>query len=222
MVVGVVPAAGTAARLQPLDRSKEMLEVRGRPVLEFLVERMRAAAADEIRVVTRPEKMDVAEHADRLEAMVVLARPQHVSASLVAGLAGLDGEDIVVFGFPDTVWEPVDGFVPIRELVEAGEDLALGLFEGADLERSDVVVFDEEGRVAAVDVKPVEPRSGWIWGCGAARASVLSGTRRDAEPGVYFDRLARQRTIAAVKLSDMFIDIGTPESLAALRAGESA
>jgi NDP-sugar pyrophosphorylase family protein len=222
VVVGVVPAAGSAARLQPLDRSKEMLEVRDRPVLEYLVERMRAAAADEIRVVTRPEKKDVAEHAERLGATVVLGRPEHVSASLVAGLVGLDGDDVVLFGFPDTVWEPVDGFAPLRALVEAGEDLALGLFEGADLERSDVVVLDEGGRVSAIDVKPVRPRSSWIWGCGTARASLLSGTARDAEPGVYFDRLARQRTIAAIKLSNMFIDIGTPESLAALRAGESA
>jgi dTDP-glucose pyrophosphorylase len=222
VVVGVVPAAGHAARLQPLDRSKEVLEVGGRPALEYLVERMHASPADEIRVVTRPEKTDVAELAERLGAKVVFARPEHVSASLLAGIAGLNGDDVVLFGFPDTIWEPVGGFALLRELVEAGEDLALGLFESAEPERCDVAVLDEAGRVAAVDVKPAAPRSSWIWGCGAARASLLSGTGLDAEPGVYFDRLARQRTIAAIKLSDMFIDIGTPESLAALRAEEGA
>jgi glucose-1-phosphate thymidylyltransferase len=222
VVVGVVPAAGRAARLQPLDRSKEILEIGGRPVLEFLVERMRAATADEIRVVTRPEKQDVAELAERLGATVVHARPEHVSASLLAGLEGLDGADVVLFGFPDTVWEPLDGFARLRMLVEAGEDIALGLFEGAELERCDVAVLDESGRVAAIDVKPATPRSDWIWGCGAARASLLSGTGHDAEPGVYFDRLARQTTIAGIKLSDMFIDIGTPSALAALRAEEGA
>lgn len=220
MVVGVAPAAGTAARLQPLDRSKEVLEIGGRAVLEYLVERMKVAAADEIRVVTRPEKEDVAALAERLGATVVLARPEHVSASLLAGLKGLDADDVVLFGFPDTVWEPVGGFARLRALVEAGEDLALGLFEGAELERCDVAVLDDSGRVAAIDVKPAAPRSRWIWGCGAARASLLSGTGRDAEPGAYFDRLARQETIAGIKLSDMFIDIGTPNALAALRAQE--
>ncbi len=219
-VVGVVPAAGLATRLQPLDRSKEVLEIGGRPVLEYLVERMRAAGADRIRVVTRPEKDDVAELAGNLGAEVVWGRPAHVTASLLAGLDGLDGNDIVLFGFPDTVWEPADGFARLREVVEAGESIALGLFEGADLRRSDVVVLDDTGRVSGVEVKPARPPSGWIWGCGAARASLLSGAGRDAEPGVYFDRLARQRTIAGIKLSSMFIDIGTPKALAALRAGE--
>jgi glucose-1-phosphate thymidylyltransferase len=217
-VVGVVPAAGQATRLQPLDRSKEVLELDGRPVLEYLVERLRAARADRIRVVTRPEKQDVVALAESLGAECVLARPEHVSASLLAGLEGLDADDLVLFGFPDTVWEPVDGFARLRELVEAGEDIVLGLFSGAELERSDVAVRDDAGRIVAIDVKPATPRSRWIWGCGAARASLLSGAGPDAEPGVYFDRLARKATIAAVELSDIFIDIGTPEALAALRS----
>ena len=41
-IIGVVPAAGYARRLQPLDRSKEVLEVKGRPVLDYLLDRMRA------------------------------------------------------------------------------------------------------------------------------------------------------------------------------------
>ena len=55
-VVGIVPAAGYATRLQPLDCSKEVVPVGGRPVLGYLVERMRAGGASEIRVVTRAEK----------------------------------------------------------------------------------------------------------------------------------------------------------------------
>ena len=53
---------------------------------------------------------------------------------------------------------------------------------------------------------------GWAGG----RLTLRGGP--DAEPGVYFDRLARKATIAAVELSDTFIDIGTPEALAALRS----
>ncbi|HZB36129.1 MAG TPA: NTP transferase domain-containing protein [Gaiellaceae bacterium] len=55
-IVGVVPAAGHATRLQPLEGSKELLEIGGRPVFDYLVERLRAGGAEEIRVVTRPEK----------------------------------------------------------------------------------------------------------------------------------------------------------------------
>ena len=45
-LVGVLPAAGHAERLQPLDGSKELLEIRGRPVLDYAVERLRAADPD--------------------------------------------------------------------------------------------------------------------------------------------------------------------------------
>lgn len=219
MVVGVVPAAGRAARLQPLKGSKEVIEIHGRPVLASLVEQMWAAPADEVRVVTLPEKTDVAEASRRLGATVVYARPPHsVCASLLAGMEGLADDDIVLFGFPDTLWEPPDGFARLLRVVLAGEDLVLGLFEGAELERSDVAVLDGRGRVAAIDVKPSEPRSAWIWGCAAGRASVLSEARRESEPGMFFDHLARDRTIAAVKLSDTFIDIGTRETLASLLA----
>ena len=51
-----MPAAGHATRLQPLEGSKELLEIGGRPVFDYLVERLRAGGAEEIRVVTRPEK----------------------------------------------------------------------------------------------------------------------------------------------------------------------
>jgi len=40
-IVGVIPAAGHAIRLQPLSGSKELLEIGGRPVMDYLVERMR-------------------------------------------------------------------------------------------------------------------------------------------------------------------------------------
>ena len=216
-VVGVVPAAGQATRLQPLDRSKEVLELDGRPVLEYLVERMRAARADRIRVVTRPEKQDVVALTESLGAECVLARPEHVSASLLAGLEGLDADDVVLFGFPDTVWEPVDGFARLWELVEDGEDIALGLFSGAE---SSAAMWPYATKPAAssrsTSSPPLRARAGSGVAGGAGVLTLRGGP--DAEPGVYFDRLARKATIAAVELSDTFIDIGTPEALAALRS----
>jgi CTP:molybdopterin cytidylyltransferase MocA len=108
-LVGVVPAAGHASRLQPLAGSKELLEVGGRPVLEYVVERMIAAGADEIRVVTRPDKPDVAEHARALGALVVVGEPSSSAESILLALEGLATDDLVMVGFPDTIWQPVSG-----------------------------------------------------------------------------------------------------------------
>ncbi len=215
-IVGVVPAAGLATRLQPLEASKELLDVGGRPVIDYLLERMRAGGADELRVVTRPEKDDVAEHARRAGASVILGTPASAAESFSLGLAGLEPGDIVLLGFPDTIWEPVDGFARLVELL-GGDDAALGLFRTPDLSRSDVVVRDGD-RVAAIAVKPEAPPSDLIWGCAAVRRSTLDGLAEHAEAGTLLDGLAKAGKVRGVHLSDSWIDIGTPEALARARA----
>jgi dTDP-glucose pyrophosphorylase len=217
MVVGVVPAAGLATRLQPLPCSKELLRVGGAPVVDRLVERMRAGGAEEVRVVTRPEKGDLAAHAERLGALVVLGHPGNVAESVTLGAEGLPGEAIALVGFPDTLWEPEDGFARLVPLVEAGADVALGLFRVDEPERCDVVVLDEDGRLLDVETKVPEPSSDVIWGCFAARAAALEGLPAAAEPSVHFVRLARVGRVATAFLSETFVDIGTREAMA--RAG---
>lgn len=211
-IVGVIPAAGLAKRLGPLPCSKEMLPVGGRPVLEHVFERMRRAAA-EIRLVTRPEKPDVAEHARGLGAVVVEGRPASVAESLRLGCRGLARDDVVLLGFPDTIWEPEDGFVQLLDALDERTDVALGCFRSAELERSDVVVADADGTVRAVHVKPAQPAAQVIWGCAAARLAALDGLRRHDEPGRLFDELARSGRVRALRFAGEFVDIGTPEAL---------
>ena len=177
-IVGVVPAAGHALRLQPLPHSKELLDVGGRPIMDYLVERMRAAGADELRVITRPEKQDVIDHAARLGASVVLGNPPTINDSLAAGMAGLAPDDIVLLGFPDSLWEPLDGFHRLLEVVQAGAEVALGLFDAPGIEGSDYLVLDESGAITDIDIKPVTPRSTWIWGCAAAPGPGARGAGR--------------------------------------------
>jgi NDP-sugar pyrophosphorylase family protein len=211
--VGLVPAAGHARRLGSLlSGSKEVYPIGGRPVIDYLLERMRAAGCTEIRVVTRPEKLDVVEHARVSGATVVLARPASVSASLLAGVEDLDAETAVVFGFPDTLWQPRDGFVRLLAALGPGVAVALGIFRAEDPERSDIVIL-EGGRVAAIEVKPERPGSDLVWGCAATRVSVLRGLEGCEEPGHFFGELARRGLVRGVRLSDPFVDIGTPEAL---------
>jgi glucose-1-phosphate thymidylyltransferase len=218
-IVGVVPAAGYAVRLQPLRHSKELIEAGGRPVMDYVIERMRAAGADEIRVVTRPEKQDVVEHVRGLGATLVLAHPPTLNASFAAGLAGLAPDDIALLGYPDSFWEPHDGFRPLVEAVRGGHEVALGLFETPGLEGSDYMVLDEDGGIAGIDIKPLAPRSDWIWGAAAARVRVLDGLDRQEWPSGHFLDL-RDRGIAlhGVRLSSTYLDVGTPSSLERLPA----
>jgi glucose-1-phosphate thymidylyltransferase len=230
-VIGVIPAAGFATRLQgspfaAVGTSKEMLEVRGRPVMAHLVERMRAAGCDEVRVVTRPEKRDVITYANDIGLSVVTGRPEHVVASVSLALAqptALRENDVVLIGFPDTVWRPDDGFgLLVREMTARNVDVALGLFGSDEAARGDVVrlATDEPvARVTGIDVKPAEPASRLIWGCAAVRRGALVGWDAEIEPGRWFARLAPAGQVCGVYLSEDFVDIGTLEALAREREG---
>jgi glucose-1-phosphate thymidylyltransferase len=212
LVVGVIPAAGHATRLQPLQGSKEIVIVDGRPLIDHLVERLRLAPCDEIRVVARPEKEDLLAHVREVGLVPVLAYPGDVTESLRAAVEGLADDDRVCFGFPDTIWQPLDGFARLLSRLEGGVELVLGLFRGADLSRCDVVTLRGE-KVVAVDVKPSRPGSPWIWGCAAATTRLLRELD-DPEPGVSFDRLCREEPgrIAGIPLADEFADLGTREA----------
>jgi glucose-1-phosphate thymidylyltransferase len=221
-VVGVIPAAGYATRLQPLPCSKEMLEIRGRPVMDYVVERM-CRTDCELRVVTRPEKEDVIAHAKELGATIVLAYPATTSESFAAGMEDLAPDDIVLIGWPDTLWEPEDGYVQLIEAVEEGHEIALGLFDTPDLERSDVLSFDESGRITGLHIKPAEPPSTWIWGCAAARFRALAGLEREEWPGSFFNSLCQKGVeLYALRLSDVWLDIGTREALERAVAAHSS
>ena len=215
-IVGVVPAAGYATRLQPLDCSKEVLPINGKPVMDYLVERMRVGGSTSVRIVTRAEKHDVIARSAELAAETVLADPDTVSDSILAGTAGLEDDDIVLIGFPDTLWEPEDGYVPLVRAVASGCEAALGLFRIApsDLPRSDVVVFGPEDSIVGIDIKPPTPRSEWIWGIAAVRAATVAELGRADWPGGFFDLLCREgRNVRGFPLSDVWLDVGTKKAL---------
>ena len=216
-VLGVVPAAGLATRLQPLPVSKELLRVGGRPVIDLLVERMRAGGAEEIRVVTRPDKHDVIGHALAEGAAIALGEPANVSESVTLGIVGAAADAVALVGFPDTLWEPLDVYARLVALVRGGADVALGLFRVDEPERCDVVVLDGGGGVLDIETKVPDPSSSLIWGCFAARVAALAGLADAAEPSVHFLRLAREGRVATAFLSNRFVDIGTREAMA--RAG---
>lgn len=213
-IVGVIPAAGYATRLQPLTGSKETLSVAGRPVMDYLIERMVQARCDDIRVVTRPEKMDVVAHVERRQLTLVTSHPQSVSESILAGLDGTGPGDLILFGFPDTIWYPADGFVLLLDALK-GFEAALGLFRSSEPERSDVVEFGGSRAVTSVVVKPAEPRSDWIWGMAAARRRSLEVLTEYPEPGAAFDSMSVNNKVAAVPFPGPFVDIGTQEALQA-------
>jgi hypothetical protein len=177
--------------------------------MDRLVERMQVAGCSGLRVVTRPEKEDVIRNARRHHATVVKARPDTLAASLLEGISGLDRDEVVLIGFPDSIWDPVDGYRPLVERVRGVFEVALGLFETSDVEPPHIVETDPDGTVTEVEARPGSPPPHLIWGCVAARVSSLSGLDPKGHPTDHFRALSRSGTVAGVRLSDRYVDIGT-------------
>jgi hypothetical protein len=152
----------------------------------------------------------------RRGATVILGSPQTVAESFLLGARGADADDILLLGFPDTIWEPPDGFAQLVAALGEGADVALGLFTTAEPERCDVALLDEAGRVPRVLVKPHSPPSEVIWGCAALRARVSTELAPADELGASFDRLSGEGRVSGVFLSAEYADIGTKEALARL------
>jgi dTDP-glucose pyrophosphorylase len=172
-VLGIVPAAGAASRLQPLAFSKEMLPVgstfdehgveRPKAVSEFLVERMLHAGADRICFVISPEKTDIipyyARHsASRRFCYVVQERPKGLCDALFRALQVMRDDEQVLIGLPDTVWFPVDGFTRLSDA-----QLSFLLFPVDEPRRFDAVLT-VDGVVTEIQVKAERPGTNWVWG----------------------------------------------------------
>jgi NDP-sugar pyrophosphorylase family protein len=195
-----------------------MLLVDGRPVMDRLVNQMQAAGCRAIRIVTRPEKTDVIAHAGGMGVSVVMGEPDTVGESIALGMSGVPDDASVLLGFPDTLWEPANGFTILLDALTDDAEGVLGLFTTDEPERSDVVLLGSDGRVDRILVKPREPPSRLIWGCAVARAAALNDIGSVEQPGELFDRLARRGAIRGIYLSDSWLDIGTKEALARARS----
>jgi dTDP-glucose pyrophosphorylase len=227
-MLGIVPAAGAATRLQPLAFSKEMLPVasvfdehgteRPKAVSEFVVDRMMHAGADRVCFVLSPEKTDIipyyARHwAARRFCYVVQERPGGLCDALFRALHVMREDEDVLIGLPDTVWFPLDGFSRLPSSL-----LSFLLFPVEDARRFDAVLTDPDGRVREVRVKSERPGTGWVWGAFRMPAPIFRTLHALwCEPGrgdeyvgtLVNEYLARGGAAVGVPGGERYYDVGT-------------
>ncbi|MGI3778137.1 MAG: sugar phosphate nucleotidyltransferase [Janthinobacterium lividum] len=225
---GIVPAAGTGTRIQPLAFSKELLPVgsridkhgveRPRAVSEHLVERMLLAGVTRLCFVISPWKSDILQYYGGAVGGVPVA---YVIQNQAAGLCDaifcamplIAGHEAVVIGLPDTVWFPADA---LRALPADG--LAFLLFPVARPELFDAVVTDDAGRVQRIEVKHAVPSTDRVWGAmrmpghvlHALHALWLRRERRDEFLGTLVNAWLEEGGAAVgVCAGESYVDVGT-------------
>jgi NDP-sugar pyrophosphorylase family protein len=169
-VVGLVPAAGLAKRLQPFPCSKEVYPVgfvldpqTGRPrpkvAAQYLLEKFRAAGITKAYLVIRDGKWDIPNYF-REGGVVGLSLAYIVIAGSLGPPDTIDRaypfleQKRVAFGFPDILFGPDDAY---RQLIAAqertGADVVLGLHRVYDHRVWDMVDCDADGLVRNIVMK---------------------------------------------------------------------
>ena len=196
---GMIPAAGTGSRIQPLAFSKELLPVgsrleagveRPRAVSEYLVERMLRAGATRLCFVIAPGKSDILEYyggrvGDADVAYVVQPRPAGLCDAIFRALPLVhDGEEV------RSACPTPSGSRRTGCRRSTDDCLSFLLFPVERPELFDAVVTDESGRVREIQVKQREPGSRWVWGAFRMPGAVLRELH-----ALWVERGARRRVL---------------------------
>jgi UTP--glucose-1-phosphate uridylyltransferase len=179
----VIPAAGLGTRLLPLTKSqpKEMLPVGRKPVIQYVVEELQAAALQQILVITGIRKRAIEDHFDsdpELTAALEQAGNEAVLADLnymqgksrffytrqstpkglghAISLAAdfVNGEDVVV-ALGDSLIAAEDPAAPLRAMMRAHCDLG-----AAAVVAVEKVPREEAFRYGIVSINGMEPPPG--------------------------------------------------------------
>jgi glucose-1-phosphate thymidylyltransferase len=224
---GIVPAAGSGTRIQPLAFSKELLPVgsrfegateRPRAVSEYLLERMLSAGADKICFVISPWKSDILQYyGDAIGtaaiAYVVQPEPAGLCDAIFRAVPLIHPDESVLVGLPDTIWLPEDALGGLPD-----DRLAFLTFPVDRPELFDAVVSDRHGRVREIQVKQRQAASRWIWGAfklpGAVLHELHALWRRRNPPDEYIGTLVNAYLAAggiaeAVPHGTAYVDVGT-------------
>jgi glucose-1-phosphate thymidylyltransferase len=172
-VKAIVLAAGYATRLYPLTETiaKPLLPLAGRPMLDYLVDRLRACdEVEEIHVVTNHKfAVDFERWADAHDGVVVhddgtKSEEDRLGAigdiRFVVDLAGLGNDDLLVVAGDNLFDYAVGDYV--RWWHGKGEGSAVVLYDVGDLElvkKYSSVEVDADDRLTSFVEKPEDPQS---------------------------------------------------------------
>lgn len=248
-VVGLVPAGGRATRIAPLPCSKEIYPVgfrsldggqslRPKPVGQYLLEHFRRAGAERAFIVIRKGKWDIPEYfgdgadLDMALGYLIMNLPHGAPYTIDQAYSFVRGTT-VVFGFPDILIEPEDAYPRIVAHLEAtGADVVLGLFPTDQPHLSDPIIFDDQGRIVEILVKPPQSDRTITWAIAAwaptfteflhgylanlERAAAGAGAPRQE---LYMSHVIMGAIRAGLRVEGLhlpgatFLDIGVPENL---------
>ena len=189
-VIGLIPAAGQAKRLQPFPCSKELFPIgftndpktgipRPKVAVQYLLEKFKTAGVAKTFIVIREGKWDIPNYFQEgvgvgmsLAYLVIpgsLGPPDTLDRAY-----SFIAQYRIAFGFPDILFGPPDAYRPlINQQERTGADVVLGLHRIEDPRIWDMVDSDDGGWVRAIVMKPASTTLTLGW-CFAVWTPVFS------------------------------------------------
>ncbi len=180
-LIGLIPAAGLAQRLQSLNLncSKEITPIgsissksgleRPKPVCAYLLESMVRAGAQTIHIVLRKGKWDIptllgdGSDYDVSLSYLIMNQPFGVPYTINQARDFARGKT-VLFGFPDIICDPQTVYKKLlAKLHKTKADVVLGLFPVSNSRQWDSVKTDADGNVLAVSPKSSSQIFEYAW-----------------------------------------------------------
>ncbi len=179
-VVGLLPAGGQANRIAPLPCSKELYPVgfrsvgaedglRPKVVCHYLLERMQRAEVTRAYIILREGKWDIPAYLGDGTmlgmhlAYLMMELPFGAPYTLDQAYPFVQ-DALVVFGFPDIIFQPEDAFVQLLARQETTRaDVVLGLFPADQPQKMDMVDLDHNGRIRRIVIKPRQTDLRYTW-----------------------------------------------------------
>ena len=158
----IVLAAGKGTRLEPLTRAipKEMIRVGLKPVIEHVIEVLKAGGIREILVVVGRKKESIIDHLGSGELLGVdiyyrvQEEPKGTAHAVLQG-KGFVGDDDFVVMYGDNYFKPYGAMKDIQLFHKSREaDATLVLYLVDDPTRFGIAKIDENGHVLGMVEKP--------------------------------------------------------------------
>jgi glucose-1-phosphate thymidylyltransferase len=142
-------------------------------------------------------------------------------------------DDIVVFGFPDILFEPDDAYVHLlAKKKESDADIVLGLFHAHQTHRKHMVALNSEEQICEIQIKPMARDLCYTWIIAVWAPSFthfmheyVTDMRKKSDTDMRNREVFFSDVVNAAIKNDLqvdrvifdtgiYVDIGTPENLA--------
>jgi glucose-1-phosphate thymidylyltransferase len=248
-VNAILLAAGYGTRLYPLtkDRPKSLLPVGGRPILDYLVERLDAAPEiDVLFLVTNARfARDFESWAEERNRRAPGARPRASLRVLSDGTtsnedrlgavgdvqfvldeAGIAHEGAYVLATDNLPRFDLRDIITLAKARSASAVFICRSTDTAELKRMGVAQVDADGLISAFEEKPLHPKGEfrvppfYVYtpqATASVRAYLMEANNPDA-PGHFLEWLVRRQEVYACRRDEGTYDIGTLETYRAVCA----